>query len=106
MWDVEFADGWLLDKLSSEPNQEILIRIAIVLSGIWFARNKKIFENKDLPPAVAMRWSKNQVVDWRKANRKPLTGTDHCPPSSNPVIKWNPPSHGTLKVNVHATVTE
>ena len=43
MWDVEFADGWLLDKLSSEPNQEILIRIAIMLWGIWFARNKKIF---------------------------------------------------------------
>ena len=37
MGDVEFADVWLLDKLNSEQDQEVLIKIATVLWGVWFA---------------------------------------------------------------------
>ena len=51
MWETENACDWLLEKLSNE-SEERLIKIAVVLYGVWFARNKKIFEERALTPAV------------------------------------------------------
>ncbi|XP_017224846.1 uncharacterized protein LOC108201070 [Daucus carota subsp. sativus] len=105
MWDVEDGDVWLLDRFNSEPD-DVLIKIAVVLWGIWFARNKRIFENTNLTPAMAMNWSKIQVEEWRQANKKLQVDTDPLSSSARADIKWKPPSHGVFKVNVDAAVTE
>lgn len=46
---VESAPMWLLQRLSCEPH-EVIIRIALVIWTIWFARNKKIREDKIMTP--------------------------------------------------------
>ncbi|KAL1830932.1 hypothetical protein ACET3Z_000583 [Daucus carota] len=68
MWETENACDWLHEKLSNE-SEERLIKIAVVLYGVWFARNKKIFEEKALTPAGVMSWSRKQVEEWREANK-------------------------------------
>lgn len=41
MQEVEFATDWLLDKLRTKF-MDNLITITKILTGIWFARNKKV----------------------------------------------------------------
>lgn len=67
--DVEYVSEWLLNKLSTDT-AENLGRISAVLWGVWFARNKRIFENKNMSPAVTMNWSMTQIKEWRDANNK------------------------------------
>lgn len=105
MWDVEYGDVWLLDRFNS-ASDEVLIKITVVLWGIWFARNKRIFESTNITPAVAMNWSKKQVDEWRQANKKPQVSSTLLSTSSREDIKWHPPVHGALKVNVDAALTE
>lgn len=50
---VEYAPDWLLNKLSTTPSEEIQI-IVKVLWGVWFWRNKKVWEGKCVSPATAM----------------------------------------------------
>lgn len=53
MENVEFAPSWLLDRITNEK-AEVVERIATVLWGIWFARNQKVWEGKNITPAMAM----------------------------------------------------
>lgn len=45
MREVEYVPDWLLNKLCSESDEN-LCKISDVLWEVWFARNKRIFENK------------------------------------------------------------
>lgn len=56
MWNIENASDWLLGMLSEE-NEDKLVRISLVLWGVWFARNKLIFEGRSITPATTMKWS-------------------------------------------------
>lgn len=57
-WNIEDSSEWLLQKLSSGSKEE-LVTISTTLSGIWYRRNKHIFENKVMTPAATMEGSKN-----------------------------------------------
>lgn len=57
IWEVENACDWLLEKLSVESNEK-LTKIAVVLYGVWFTRNKIYFEERTLTPDFVMEWSK------------------------------------------------
>ncbi|XP_074377607.1 uncharacterized protein LOC141719125 [Apium graveolens] len=69
--EVEDASEWLLDKMSSE-SVEKLCTIAVILWGIWFFRNKKVWENRVVSSKFAMDWSLKQITYWRKANGRVL----------------------------------
>ena len=69
MQDVESASTWLLDTINKE-NRETSQRIATVLSGIWFARNKKVWENKSITPSISMELSSKLVQEWEEANKR------------------------------------
>ena len=105
MREVENASDWLLEKLASESDEK-LIKIAEVLYGIWFARNKKSFEERTLSPAVTMTWSRKQVDDWTEANRKSSTISSHSQAAQTQSTRWNPPNEGSFKINVDAAVKE
>ena len=51
--------------------------MATVIWGVWWARNKCIWEGKTMTPSIAASWSSKQVSDWRKAQDK-ANQTSHC----------------------------
>lgn len=53
MREVESAPEWFLHKLSTESSDN-LIKIATVIWGVWWARNKRVWEGKTMTPAIAM----------------------------------------------------
>lgn len=65
MWEVESAPKWLLNKLFTETNEN-LIKIAMVLWGVWWTRNKCVWESKSVTPEIAIAWSSKQIKDWRE----------------------------------------
>ncbi|XP_017251076.1 uncharacterized protein LOC108221728 [Daucus carota subsp. sativus] len=104
MLEVEYAPTWLLDKISREPS-ELIEKIATTLWGIWYARNLKIWEGKQLTPSIAMDMSVKQVKEWQEAmKRKNVVQSN---PSNSVVsknIKWTPPEQARFKMNVDASV--
>ena len=95
---------WLLNMLSKAP-ENTLIKISTVLWSIWFARNKQIFESKNMPPAVGILWSKRQIDEWQVANKKSGVLQNSRENSIADNIKWKPPEVDQLKINVDAALT-
>lgn len=100
---VEFAPDWLLQKLNGTGHDELLL-IARVLWGIWFFRNKKVWENKVVNSRIAMDWSAKYFSDWKLAKESrtavPATSTTNCHASPH---RWKPPATGAFKLNTDAT---
>ena len=104
--NVEYVSNWLLSALANNSSDE-MVKLSTALWGIWFARNKCIFENKVMPPAVNISWSQKQVDDWQTANRKP--SSNHAAGDTireERVHRGRPPDEGCFKVNVDASVVE
>lgn len=104
MDDVKHASSWLLDMFSKE-DAEVLQKMAIVLSGIWFSRNRKVWEGKIITLAVTFDLSSKQVQDWQEANCRRQSDNNHSA-ASNVVsqIVWQPPPLGQFKLNVDAAL--
>ena len=90
--------------LSKAP-EETLIKISTVLWSIWFARNKQIFENKNMPSAVGISWSKKHIDEWQAANKKPVILQNSGESSTAGSIKWKPPEVDQLKINVDVALS-
>lgn len=76
MRTVKSAPEWFLEKLSTKSNDN-LIKIATVVWGVWWARNKRVWEGKVITPKLAMEWSCKQVADWRRIRRKKVQNSSH-----------------------------
>lgn len=57
MSPVEDAISWLVNMVSSQPS-DILIKMVTILWGVWFFKNKRVWENRFVSAKVAMKWSK------------------------------------------------
>ena len=105
MSEVEYVSTWMLNILASGSPDE-LTKLSTTLWGIWFARNKLIFENKHMPPAVTKTWSQKQVEEWQVANRRPSSAHADRGTSRGIAHRWRPPDMDQFKVNVDASVVE
>lgn len=104
MSQVESAHNLLLVKLCNETHKTI-IKIAAVLWGIWFVRNKKIMEHKVLAPAAIMECSMKQKPEWREVQEKQMLkilGMDLT--KITVLINGQHHVEGTLKLNVDVSV--
>lgn len=102
MQQVTSAPDWLMDKLSTETNTE-LIKIVEVLWGIWSWRNKRVWKEKMVSPATTIEWSAGMVSEWRQAKENVVTGTRNQKPATN-IQMWEAPAKGGFKVNVDASL--
>ncbi|XP_074352125.1 uncharacterized protein LOC141691290 [Apium graveolens] len=102
--DVEYVSEWLINKLSNDT-AENLGRISAVLWRVWFSRNKRIFENKNMSPAITMNWSMTQIKEWRYANNKrKAIGLNQRGVMQHQERKWVKPELGYRKLNVDAAI--
>ncbi|KAL8123154.1 hypothetical protein AgCh_011229 [Apium graveolens] len=104
MWEVENASEWLLERMCNESHEN-KVKIAVVLWGIWYARNKKVWEGKQMSPEITVAWSSKQVSEWREVHKK--KSQQSAGRSSNTVQRireWVPPEVGSVKLNVDASV--
>lgn len=102
---VECAADWLLDKLNTETMDRLII-ITAVLTGIWFARNKKVWEKKEIEANIVMKMSLKQIKDWQEVNKMKRLSVIHSNPGAVSMDKWRPPSAGWVKLNVDASIKE
>lgn len=104
MQKVEYAPDWLIERVGSGTHIEIVL-ITKVLWGIWFFRNKKIWENKVVSHVIVMDWSSKFFSDQKQAkaqrNNLQKSNVEHVVCHSH---RWVPPPSGWLKLNVDAAV--
>lgn len=103
MSEVVSAPEWLLYKLESSSQVEA-VKISTVLWGIWFWRNKRVWEGNVINPVIAMEMSCRNVQEWRKARERSKNsdgGRNEVSKCGN--HRWRP-EQGSLKVNVDASV--
>ncbi|XP_074378180.1 uncharacterized protein LOC141719707 [Apium graveolens] len=91
MSQVHYAPDCLLSKLATSSQAEN-IKLSTVLWGIWFWRNKRVWEDKLVNADLAMDLSFNSFFEWRKARLKErYVGTVHREGSVKNDHKWCPP---------------
>ena len=105
VWDIESSHEWLLHTLANGPD-EILVKMVSVLWGVWFARNKRIFENRFMSPATVMAWSAKQILEWQIANKKVSFSPHLSNRQQGDGRKWQVSEQGCLKINVDASVVD
>ncbi|XP_074328486.1 uncharacterized protein LOC141666398 [Apium graveolens] len=103
-WSQIFsANEWLLDILEVSLVDEV-VKICTALYGIWLARNKKVWEDLDLPDSIAMNIVFQIVQEWSNARVSKQKGVFSHPAGGNcGDRKWIPPIQGSYKVNVDAS---
>lgn len=104
--NVESAPSWLLDRLCVE-NEDNITKISQVLWGIWFARNKLVWEKVKLSPSVVMDISSKNIKVWQEAierKRERCVGAQSRGAQHQEGIKWEAPLPGWSKVNVDASL--
>ncbi|KAL8114290.1 hypothetical protein AgCh_021225 [Apium graveolens] len=97
------ANVWLLHKLETGSQSEIT-QVCSVLYGIWFWRNKQVWEGKVVTGKVAVECYSKMVQDWKEARARGVTEKIvHKSQMSCNLRKWTTPAAGEYKVNVDAS---
>lgn len=88
MGAVKILSIWLLEKLGTKSEGK-LVKVVKILWGIWFARNRKIWEEKVVTPEIAMDISMKMVTEWAAAQTKmQVTGKRGKPEADSNKENW------------------
>lgn len=112
-WDeigmnVSLSEGqsgsdWLLSMLT-HCTKEALLKVVAVLWGIWFFRNKKVWEDKTVTARLVVTWGRTKISEWSQAKKLVQNEKVGNAVKSNQVHKWKKPEAGSFKLNVDAAV--
>jgi ribonuclease HI len=105
--------NWLIYAITNLKADE-LIQIAAVIYGIWFSRNKYLFELRDIAISTIIDKAKTNVTEYQLAVRTDTATTTHNSITTDPnnhhqssssPKRWSKPCVGTIKVNCDANLT-
>lgn len=96
--NVEHAHEWLLEKISTAPTNEV-IKICIVMWGVWFWGNKKFWDEKVVTSAFAMDSSFKMYLEWLDAKKKQGVSISQSRPGLEKLEeRWQCPEAGVSKL--------
>lgn len=93
---------WVLRKLKTTKHEEI-VSICVVLWGIWYWRNKRVWSNQFINPGIAMENSFNILRDWKTARHRVQKEVRGVVRDNIIDRSWKLPRLGTIKLNVDAS---
>lgn len=102
MREVHSAPERLLQKLTNAKHDEVVV-VCLVLWGIWFWRNKRVWQNQFINPSIAMENTFKMYKDWKSARKRSVTKRAVINSDVSNLKKWQPPEPGQLKLNVDAS---
>ncbi|KAL8135927.1 hypothetical protein AgCh_010516 [Apium graveolens] len=101
---VEVLSTWVLERMGSE-SEERLMKLVKAMWGIWWARNRRVWENKVVPPLRAIETCSKMISEWQATQEKAQSSVMGGGRLGNRgVIKWQPPLLGWHKANVDAAI--
>jgi hypothetical protein len=109
---INFQD-WLSHMIIT-AEEDITVYIASIIYGLWFARNKKVFEDKDITEDVIISTAWKVIQDFKQTksiNYSPDTSFNHHQTGNNNrmhnhnnQIRWTKPRTGLIKINCDANL--
>lgn len=88
---MEYLSNWVLDRLINKTEGK-LESMDQTLWGIWFSRNKRVWEGMELTPKVAMDIGSKMISDRKQAHQRPPQDSNVSLNRAN--VKWQPPDTG------------
>jgi hypothetical protein len=104
---------WLFYCITS-LNEEDLVAISAIIYGIWWARNKLIFDNYDMEDKAIIDQASSSIKDYQRMNNHGLHKQDITNKHStsyksrsrnNKAAKWSKPRVGRIKANSDANLS-
>jgi ribonuclease HI len=78
-------------------------KVIAILYYIWYARNKKLFQDKQIPQNEISNKSLNLLMEYQQHNSSPGKAQNrHQADHSSNNNSWSPPLRDALKINVDA----
>lgn len=96
MQEVESASEWLLEKMATGTIEE-KENVVMILWGIWFARNQKVWEDKIVNSSTVVEISMKEKQDWQEAMKTKqlkIAALSMNSATKDKNIKWKPPREG------------
>jgi hypothetical protein len=104
---------WLFYCITS-LNEEDLVAISAIIYGIWWARNKLVFDNYDMEDKAIIDQAYSSIKDYQQMNNHELYKKDIINKRSsnynnryrnNKPLKWSKPRVGRIKANSDANLS-
>ncbi|KAK2387624.1 two-component response regulator ARR10 [Trifolium repens] len=109
---INFQD-WLSHMIIT-AEEDITVYIASIIYGLWFAHNKKVFEDKDITEDVIISTAWKVIQDFKQTksiNYSPdtsfhqhQTGNNNRTHNHNNQTRWTKPRTGLIKINCDANL--
>lgn len=75
-----------------------------ILWGIWFFKNKRVWEDKTVTAHVVVKWGKSRIAEWSQAKKHVQQQGSGKSAKPNQVHKWKKPAPGAFKINVDVAI--
>ncbi|KAK2407986.1 hypothetical protein QL285_043537 [Trifolium repens] len=99
---------WLM-YMFHHTDSDCMEKVITIIYSIWFARNQYIFRNITSDPVEISNKAMLLLDEYHRTCAIKPTQQHYRPPASetsNHNISWNPPTRGTLKINVDAHISD
>jgi hypothetical protein len=105
---------WVCYALTTFKDED-LSYLAAITYGIWFARNQKIYELRDIEDSIIIDKANSSIQEFQQAHNinilsqqflnKISTNNQQQRTHTNTTKKWNRPSDNTIKINSDANLS-